>query len=120
MVRYHIAQGARLFIERRAVFDSYRLSSGDLYIVDVVPVPHRLEQRIAEAENEDVLHCFFAKIVVNPVYRFLVEYAVHNVIQYVCRFQVLSEGLFQNNSCPPMVAAVRSNRSQTFNDWSRY
>src|ERR1700736_1640906 len=70
MVRHHIAQGARLFIERRAVFDSHRFSSGDLYIVDVIPVPHRFEERITEAENEDVLHCFFAKIVVNPVHRF--------------------------------------------------
>src|ERR1700722_7102463 len=120
MVRHHIAQGARLFIERRSVFDSYRFSSGDLYIVDVVPVPDWFEQRITEAENEDVLHCFFAKIVVNPVHRFFVEYAVHHVIQYVCRFQVPPERLFQNNSRPPMLAAVQSYCSQTFNDWSRY
>ena len=38
MVRHHIAQGTRLFIERRAVFNSYRLSGVDLNIVDVVPV----------------------------------------------------------------------------------
>src|SRR5580692_8389397 len=120
MVRHHIAQCTRLFIERRAVFNSYRLSGGDFNIVNVVPVPDRLEQRIAEAENEDVLHCFFAKIVVNPVHRFLVEYAVHYVIEYVRRFQVPPEGLLQNNSRPPMLAAVQSYCSQTFNDWSRY
>src|ERR1700727_3017628 len=116
MVRHHIAQGAGLFVERRAVFDSHRFSRGDLHIVDVVPVPHRFEQRVAEAEDEDVLHGFFAKIVVNAVHRFLVEYAVHNLIQYVRRFQVPPEGLFQNNSCPPLVASVQSNRSQTLND----
>src|SRR3984893_7593974 len=120
MVRHHIAQGARLFIERRTVLDTYCFSSGDLYIVDVVPVPHWFEQRITEAENEDVLHCFFAKIMVNPVHRFLVEYAVHHVIQYVRRFQVPPEGLLQNNSRPTMLAAVQSYCSQTFNDWSRY
>src|ERR1700692_1375049 len=120
MVRHHIAQGARLFVKRGAVFDSYRFSRGDLYTLDVVSVPHRFEQRIAEAEDEDVLYCFFAKIVVNAVHRFLVEYTVHHVIQCVRRLQVPPEGLFQNNSRPPMFAAVQSYRSQTLNDGSRY
>ncbi len=40
--------GARLFMERRAVFSSYRLSGADFSMVNVVPVPGRLEQRIAE------------------------------------------------------------------------
>src|SRR5439155_14901013 len=91
MVRHHIAQGTRLLVERRAVFESHRFSSGDLYIIDVVPVPHRFEQRIAEAEDEDVLYCLFAKIVVNSVDRFLVEYAAHNIVQRMCRFQVPPE-----------------------------
>src|SRR5439155_11926417 len=104
MVSHHIAQGARLFIERRAVFDSHRFSSGDLHILDVVPVPHRFEQRVAEAEDEDVLYRLFAKIVVNSVDRFFVEYAAHNIVQRMRRFQVPPELLFQNNSRPPMVA----------------
>src|SRR6267142_4955201 len=108
MVRYHIAQRARLFIERRAAFDSYCFSSGDLHIVDVIPIPHRFEQRITEAENEDVLDCLFAKIMVNPVYRFLIEYIVHDIIKRLRRFQVTPEGLFQNNSSPPFVATVQS------------
>src|SRR6266478_4183193 len=120
MVRHHIAQSARLFVERRAVLDSHRFSRSDLYIVDVVPVPHRFEQRVAEAKDEDVLHCLLAKIVVNPVYRFLVENTAHNVIHPTRRFQVATERPFQNNSGPPMVAAIQSNRSQTFNDGSGY
>ena len=106
MGRHHVAQGAGLFVERRAVFDSHRFGRGDLHVVDVVPVPHRFEQRVAEPEDEDVLHCLFAKIVVNPVHRFLVEYAAHYVIQYVRGFQVPPEGLFQNDSRPSMVATV--------------
>src|ERR1700727_2372962 len=88
MVRHHIAQGAGFFVERRAVLDSNRFSRGDLHIVDVVSVPHRFEQRVAEAEDEDVLHCLFAEIVVNTVDRFLVEYSMHDVIQGVCRSPV--------------------------------
>ena len=94
MVCHHIAQGAGLFVERCAVFDSHRFSRGDLDIVDVIPVPHRFEERVAEAEDKDVLHCLFAKIVVNPVDGFLVEYATNNIIQRVRRFQVPPEGLF--------------------------
>ena len=62
----------------------------------------------------------FAKLRVNSVDRFLVEYAAHHVIQRMRRFQVTPEGLFQNDSRPPMVAAVQSSRSQTFNDGSGY
>src|SRR6202162_819086 len=60
---------------------------------------------------------------------FLISYIVNHtmhgdtifhVIQYVRRFQVPPEGLFQNNSRPPTLAAVQSYCSQTFNDWSRY
>src|SRR5271155_503131 len=69
MVRAHIAQGTGLFVEGRTVFASHRFSRSDLHMVDVVPVPHRFEERVAEAEDKDVLHCFFAKIVVNPVHR---------------------------------------------------
>src|SRR5207245_9548209 len=120
MVRHHIAQGAGLFIERRAAFDSHGFSSGDLYIVDVVPVPHRFEVRVAEAEDEDVLYCLFTKIVVNTVDRFLVENTAHNIVQRMRRFHVSPEWFFQNSSRPPMVAAVQSNRSQTFNNGPRY
>jgi hypothetical protein len=74
----------------------------------------------SEAEYEYVLHGLFAKIVVNPVHRFLVEYTAHNVIQRMRRFQVPPEGLFQNNSRPPFVASIQPNRSQTFNDGARY
>src|SRR5215469_5289182 len=102
MVRHHIAEGTGLFI------------------LDVVPIPYRFEQRIAEAENEDILDGLFAKVVVNPVYRFLLKYAVHHVIEYVRRFQVSPEGFFQNNSRPSMVAPVQSNCSQTLNDRRRY
>ena len=47
-------------------------------------------------------------------------YAVHHVIEYVRRFHVPPEGLFQNNSRPPFVATVQSYCSQPFNDGSRY
>src|SRR5579872_3129 len=120
MVRDHIAQGPGLFVERRAVFDAHRFRRCDLHIVDVVPIPHWFEERIAKPEDEDVLHCLFAKIVVNSVDSFLVEYAAHNIVQSLRRFRVPPEGLFQNNSGPPMFTAVESYSSQTFNDGTRY
>jgi NAD(P)-dependent dehydrogenase (short-subunit alcohol dehydrogenase family) len=60
MVGDHIAQGAGLFVERRAVFDTHSFGCGDLHVVDVVPVPNRFEQRVAEAEDKADVVAFLA------------------------------------------------------------
>src|SRR5277367_610488 len=120
MVRDHIAQCAGLFVEGSTVFDTHGFGRGDLYIVDVVSVPHRFEERVAEAEDEDVLDCFFAEIVIDPIDRLLFEYTLHHSIEYVRRIQVPTKGFFEDNSRPSMIAAVQPSRSQTFNDGPSY
>jgi hypothetical protein len=49
----------------RARADAEVLGGGDLDVVDVVAVPHRLEQEVGEAEREDVLHRLLAEVVVD-------------------------------------------------------
>ena len=46
-----------------------RLDQGDLDVVDVVPIPNRLEQGVGKAKDQEVEDRFFAEIVIDPVDR---------------------------------------------------
>ena len=48
-----------------AFFHTHSFRHGDLNVVNVAPVPDRLENAIAEAEHQDVLYGFFAKVMVD-------------------------------------------------------
>ena len=67
MVGHHVAQRAGGVVEAAARADVDRLGGGDLDMVDVAVVPHRLEQRVGEARDHDVLHRFLAEEMVDPV-----------------------------------------------------
>ena len=58
----------RLLIECSPVLDPYLLGHGYLHIVHVSPVPDLLEERIGEAEEDDVVYRLFGKIVVDAIY----------------------------------------------------
>ena len=63
----HVAQRAGLLVVGRAVLDAERLGHGDLDVIDIMPVPDRLEEDVGEAEGEDVLDRLFAEVVIDPV-----------------------------------------------------
>ncbi len=63
----HVAQDARLLIVFAASLDANRFRGRDLDVRDVMTVPERLEDRVCEAENEDVLNTFLSEIVIDSV-----------------------------------------------------
>ncbi len=67
MVRNHVAESARGFIEPAAMLDAYGFGRGDLHVIDVIAVPERLDDVVGEAKDHDVLDGFFAEIVVDAV-----------------------------------------------------
>lgn len=48
-----------------AGFDALRFGDGDLHMIDVIAIQQWLEDRIAAAEQQDVLHCFLAEVVID-------------------------------------------------------
>src|SRR5436309_7625122 len=64
-----VAQHAGPVVVRPAFADRQGLGHGDLHVIDVAMVPDRLEQRVGEAEHEQVLHRLFAKVVVDAIDR---------------------------------------------------
>ena len=65
-----------------AAFDADRLGRRDLHVVDVAPVPERLENAVAEAEGQDVLDGFFAQVMIDAIDLALLENLVNIVVQF--------------------------------------
>ena len=82
MVLDHVAERAGLVIIIAAALEPDRLRDGDLDMVDVRAVPQRLEQRIGEAQSEQVLDRFLAEIMVDPEGAVLGERRRHRVIDF--------------------------------------
>ena len=72
--------------------------TGYLYAGHVVAVPDRLQERIGEAEIEDIHDSLFPEEVVDAKDRVLREYRPRHVIELAGGGQVAPERLFDNDA----------------------
>jgi hypothetical protein len=70
----HVAQAAALLVVAGARADPEVLGHRDLHAVDEVAVPDRLEDRVGEALDQQVLHRLLAEVVVDPIHLVLLEH----------------------------------------------
>jgi len=103
VVLNHVAQGARIVVIGSAMADAHRLGHGDLHIVDILAIPQRLEQGIAEAKGEDVLHGLLAEEVIDPIDLLFRKDSQQDAVEDLGSFQVASEGFFHDDSRPPPI-----------------
>ncbi len=92
-----IAHDARLLVECAPVLDAYVLGHGDLHVVHVAPVPDLLEDRVGEAEEEDVVDGFLREVMVDAVYLVLVEGAGNDPVEPGRGDAVFPEGLLDDD-----------------------
>ena len=69
-------------------------------MVHVTPVPDRLEDSVGKTEEQDILGCFFAQVVVNAVHLAFIKYAVNCTVEFLRRGQIVPEGFFNHNPPP--------------------
>lgn len=67
---------------------------------DVVSVPGRVEDAVAEPQRHEVLHHFFAKVVVDAVDLLLVEERCKVIGELLGSVRVTTEGLFDDDASP--------------------
>src|SRR5882672_2229722 len=65
MILDHVADGARLVIERAPALDPKIFGHGDLYALDMVSIPEGFEERIREPKKEHVVHWPLAQVMVD-------------------------------------------------------
>ena len=100
MVLDDVAHDAGRVVELPAPLDPDLLRHRDLDLVDVLPVPQRLEDRVAEAEDEDVLDGLLAEVVVDAEGLPLVEGTRHQAVELPRGGEVAAEGLLDHDPRP--------------------
>ena len=91
---------AGLFVEAGPALDAERLGHGDLHVVDVTPVPDRLEDAVGEAEREHVLDRLLAEVVVDAEDLVLGEVRDDVLVQGLGAGEVVPERLLDDQACP--------------------
>jgi len=108
MILHHVAQRTGAVVERGTPFDADGLGDGDLHMVDMPGVPQRLEQRIAEAQRDKVLHGFLAEVVVDAEGLLLSEAAPECVVDRRGGFEIAPDGFFHHDTRTGVVESVRT------------
>ena len=103
----HVAQRAGFLVVGAAAFDADRFRGGDLHVVHVAPVPQRLEDAVAEAEGQNVLHGLLAQVVIDAVDLGFGEDLVQLVAQLARAGQVVPEGLLDHQA-PPAASPIEA------------
>ena len=106
MVLEDVADRSRLLVEARTTLDAERLAHGDLDVVDHEAVPDRLEDAVAEAQDEHVLDGLLAQVMVDPVDLAFVEVLREELVQLPRAGSVASERLFDDQASPAAGRAV--------------
>ena len=106
MILDDVSQRAGFLVKRPAALHAQCFRHRDLDVIDEVAVPHRLENAVGKAEDQQVLHRFLAEVMVDAEDLALVKHRVHLVIQFARRIQVMPEGLFDDTTRPAAVLPV--------------
>src|SRR5437588_8462051 len=114
MIGDHIAQRTRFFVVARTAADAERFGGGDFDVVNVVAIPDRLEDRIAEAKDEYVLDGLFAEIMINAKDLMLVEHRRDLCVQALRRFEIAPERFFDDDARPTIRLVIQSGRAEMF------
>src|SRR5205809_3462892 len=107
MILDDVTDDARLVVELAASHHAKALGHCDLHILDVLPVPDRLEERIREAEVQDVLNCFLPEVVIDAEDRRLRKVLVEHAIELSRRYEVAAKRLLDDDPCVRGAARLR-------------
>ncbi len=94
----HVAQRAGAGVVRIAAVHALALGNQDVHRFDVVAVPDRLEQRIAEAQRDQILHRGLAQVVVQAEHAVFVDPLADGGDDLLGAGTVAADRLFQHQA----------------------
>ena len=111
MVLEHVAHDAGFLVVLAAIFDADRLRRRDLHVVDPLPVPDRLEDRVGKAQNQHVLHRLLAEIMIDAIRLMLGEQPEHEIVERQRALEAAAERLLDDDARPrPILGRARPRR----------
>ena len=67
MVLDHVAHHAGAIVIAGARANAFGFRCGDLHVINIVAVPDRFKTRIGKAEDQHILDCLFAQVMIDTV-----------------------------------------------------
>ena len=98
VVLQHVAHGPGAVVEPGAAAHAHALGHGDLHALDVGAAPQGFEDGVAKAQHHQVLHGFFAQVVVDAEGLAFGEVAAHFVVDFAGRGQVVAQRFFEHDA----------------------
>jgi hypothetical protein len=98
VILHHIAQCTSVLVVATAMLDPHLFGHRDLNVIDITPIPQRLQKGVRKAKSQQVLNCFFAQIMIDPVDLLLFINTGQRLIECAGRFEVMAEWLFHHNT----------------------
>src|SRR5262249_152260 len=98
MILHDVADRTRLIIKRAPPLAPEGFGHGNLHTLDVVAIPERFQERIGEAEEEQVVHRPLAQVMVDAEDRLLVEGAEQRAIERLRREEIMTERFFNDDA----------------------
>ncbi len=111
-----VAAGTGLLVEGAAGAHAEVLGHGDLDVVDVAPVPDRLEDAVGEAEDQQVADGVLAQVVVDAIDLRLIERLHDRVVQRVARVEVVAERLLDDDAAPGALRVGQAGSTEVGHD----
>ena len=109
MVLHHVAQRADAIVKLTTPCHAKFFRQGDLHMLYPFAPPQGLKQHIGKTHGEQVLHRFFAQIMVDAVNLVFLKILCNRRIDGIGRGQIRAQRLFQHH---PMWLVLQSHRSQ--------
>src|SRR5919204_6124884 len=116
MVLKDVAERARILVVLAAPLDADVLGHRDLDVVDIAPVPDRLENAVREAEDHHVLDRLFSQVVVDAVDLRLLEDGVNRAVQFLGALEVVTERLLHYYPLPSLAGVRDARAAKTLDD----
>ncbi len=102
-----------LVVVRAAVLDADVLGDGHLHVVDVAPIPGRLEDAVGEPERHDVLDGFLPEVVIDAVDLRLAQARRRQLrVERARAREVVAERLLDDHAPPALVFARQTGRGE--------
>ena len=98
MVLNHVAQRARFLIVAGSRSHAFRLTDGNLDVIDILMVPDRFENTVGKPDHHKILNRLFPEIVIDPENLRFIEHLAGHFIDLLGRGQVAPHRFFDDDS----------------------
>src|SRR5260221_9714047 len=86
-------------------------------MVDIAPVPHGFKNAVCQAKDQDILHGFFAEVVIDAIHLFLFKDSCDLAVKLSSRGQIMPKGFFDDNTSPTLAALVQASCAKVMDDF---